>query len=172
MKNININKVASTEIDSVMVLVKGAIGKMEREGIHQWDEIYPTKQRFLADIAVNSLFTARAENIIAGVIVLNEIQSPEYASITWADSNGKPLIVHRLCVSPVFQGRGLAKKLMFFAEKYARAKNNSSIRLDAFVHNNISVGLYNSLGYRRRGSVKFRKGDFYCFEKILQEDGD
>jgi ribosomal protein S18 acetylase RimI-like enzyme len=172
LKNININKVASTEIDSVMVIIKDAIEKMHRNGIQQWGEYYPTREIFLADIAVNSLFTARAENIIAGVIVLNEIQSPEYASITWADSNGKPLIVHRLCVSPVFQGRGLAKKLMFFAEKYARAKNNSSIRLDAFVHNNISVGLYNSLGYLRRGQVRFRKGYFYCFEKILQDDDD
>ena len=171
LPDIKINLVSPEEIDDVMVLVNGAIEKMEREGIHQWDEIYPTKERFLTDSTVNSLFAARIENMIAGVIVLNEIQSPEYGSITWADSNGKPLIIHRLCVSPVFQGKGLAKKLMFFVEKYAREKKYSSIRLDAFVHNNISAGLYKSLGYRHRGSVKFRKGDFYCFEKILQEDG-
>jgi ribosomal protein S18 acetylase RimI-like enzyme len=163
----NINLVAPSEIDSVMVLVQEAIEKMEREGIHQWDEIYPTKERFLADIAVNSLFAARVGKMIAGVIVLNEIQSPEYGNIAWADKNGIPLIIHRLCVSPCFQGQGLAKKLMFFAEKYARKKKYSSIRLDAFVHNNISMGLYNSLEYQLQGSVKFRKGDFYCFEKIL-----
>jgi ribosomal protein S18 acetylase RimI-like enzyme len=168
----DINLVSPSEIDSVMVLVKGAIEKMEREGIRQWDEIYPTKERFLADTSVNSLFAARVENMIAGVIVLNEIQSPEYGSIIWAESNGKPLIIHRLCVSPGFQGQGLAKKLMFFAEKYAREKKYNSIRLDAFVQNNISVGLYNSLGYLRRGQVRFRKGYFYCFEKILQDDDD
>jgi ribosomal protein S18 acetylase RimI-like enzyme len=172
LPGIKINPVTAAEIDSVMALVKGAIEKMEREGIHQWDEIYPTKENFLADTAVNSLFAARVKNMIAGVIALNEIQSPEYESITWVDSNGNPLIIHRLCVSPGFQGQGLAKKLMFFAEKYAQEKKYSSIRLDAFVHNTISVGLYNSLGYQRRGSVKFRKGDFYCFEKLLQGDSD
>jgi len=42
IKNYRILKsilVSPEEIDDVMVLVNGAIEKMEREGIHQWDEI-------------------------------------------------------------------------------------------------------------------------------------
>ena len=100
------------EIDSIMSLIKDAIQKMEREGIHQWDEIYPTKEIFSADIAAGSLFAARLGNGIAGIMVLNVEQSQEYNSLSWGDAHGKPLIVHRLCVNPVFQGQGIATKLM------------------------------------------------------------
>jgi ribosomal protein S18 acetylase RimI-like enzyme len=155
------------EIDSIMSLIKDAIQKMEREGIYQWDEIYPTKEIFSADIAAGSLFAARMGNGIAGVIVLNVEQSQEYNSLSWGDAHGKPLIVHRLCVNPVFQGQRIATKLMQFAENYARENKYSSIRLDAFINNKISVGLYDSLGYQRTGIVQFRKGEFYCYEKVL-----
>ena len=163
----HINLAVLGEIDPIMSLIKDAIQKMEREGIHQWDEIYPTREIFSADIAVGSLFAVRMENVIAGIMVLNDKQSQEYNSLSWCDDHGKPLIIHRLCVSPVFQGQRIATKLMQFAEDYARENKYSSIRLDAFIHNKISVGLYDSLGYQRRGIVQFRKGEFYCYEKVL-----
>jgi len=162
-----INLAVSDEINPIMSLVIDAIQKMEKEGIHQWDEIYPTKEIFSADIAAGSLFAARMENGVVGIMVLNDEQSQEYNSLSWNDDHGKPLIIHRLCVSPTFQGQGVAKQLMSFAEEYARVNKYSSIRLDAFINNRISVRLYDSLGYRRTGIVLFRKGEFYCFEKVL-----
>ena len=99
--------------------------------------------------------------------MLNDEQSQEYNSLSWSDNTGKPLAVHRLCVSTAFQGKGVAKKLMWFAEDYARENKYSSIRLDAFINNKISVGLYDSLGYQRTGILQFRKGEFYCYEKVL-----
>ena len=167
MKLMYINLVVADEIDPIMSLIKNVIQKMETEGIHQWDEIYPTKEIFSADIAAGSLFAARIRNGIAGIMVLNGEQSQEYNSLSWSDDHGKPLIIHRLCVNTVFQGKGIAKKLMQFAENYARKNQYSSIRLDAFINNKISVGLYDSLGYQRKGTVQFRKGEFYCYEKVF-----
>ena len=163
----HINLAVISEIDPIISLIKDAIQKMESEGIHQWDEIYPTKEIFSLDIAAASLFAARMENGIAGVVVLNDEQSKEYNSLSWRDDHGKPLIVHRLCVNPVFQGQRVATKLMQFAEDFAKERKYSSIRLDAFVNNMISVRLYDSLGYQRIGIVHFRKGEFYCYEKVL-----
>jgi ribosomal protein S18 acetylase RimI-like enzyme len=162
----NINLVAPSEIDSLMSLIKAAITKMHREGIQQWGDYYPTREIFLADIAAGSLYAARIDGNMAGIIVLNEKQSPEYQDITWVDKEGKVLAVHRLCVSPAFQGQGLGKKLMLFADDYARKNKYNSIRLDAFAKNPVSVGLYESLGYQRRGNVSFRPRSIsYCFEK-------
>jgi ribosomal protein S18 acetylase RimI-like enzyme len=163
----HINLAVHGEIDPIMSLIKDAIQKMEREGIHQWDEIYPTNEIFSADIAAGSLFAAGMENGIAGIMVLNDEQSQEYNSLSWSDDHGKPLIMHRLCVNPVFQRQRIATKLMQFAEDYARENKYSSIRLDAFINNKISVGLYYSLGYQSTGIVQFRKGEIYCYEKVL-----
>ena len=167
LPDIKINLVAPAEIDSVMALVKGAIEKMHRNGIAQWGEYYPTREIFLADIAAGSLYAARIDRDIAGIIGLDENQFSEWKGQDWADNKGKPLAVHRLCVSIAYQGQGIGNKLMCFAEDYARANGYTSIRLDAFSGNPISLGLYDSLGYRRCGVFNVHHGDIYCFEKLL-----
>jgi ribosomal protein S18 acetylase RimI-like enzyme len=165
-KVMDINLVAVNEIDLVMSLVKSAIGKMHKTGIEQWGDYYPTKEIFLADIAAGALYAARIDGGIAGIVVINEIQSLEYESIDWLDKQGKALAVHRLCVNPLFQGQGIGRKLMQFAEDYARKNQYNSIRLDAFAKNPVSVGLYESLGYQRRGFVTYRPWSIsYCYEK-------
>jgi GNAT superfamily N-acetyltransferase len=163
-----INLALPQEIDSIMSLIKAAIKKMHNEGIDQWGDYYPTREIFLADIDHRTLYAARIDDRIAGIVVLNKTQSPEYGSIDWSDKDGKVLAVHRLCVDPVFQGHGVGKKLMRFAEHYALETKYSSIRLDAFSDNHISCSLYHSLDYQRRGNVSFLPGKIsYCYEKVL-----
>jgi ribosomal protein S18 acetylase RimI-like enzyme len=172
LADMDINLVSPAEIDSVMVLVKAAIEKMHRNGIPQWGEYYPSREIFLADIAAGSLYAARIDASIVGIIGLDENQFSEWQKQGWTDTKGKPLAVHRLCVATAYQGQGVAKKLMGFAEDYASEKGCTSIRLDAFAGNPISLGLYDSLGYRRCGTFKGYQGNCYCFEKLLHGDGD
>ena len=112
----NINKVFYKEIDCVMLLIEDAISEMKRNGVYQWDEIYPDKMLMLGDITSSSLYAVRLNENIAGIMTLNETQAPEYHSLSWSDSDGHPLIVHRLCIHPSFQGQGFSKLLMYFAE--------------------------------------------------------
>jgi len=102
-----------------------------------------------------------------GIITLNNLQSPEYSTIGWEYEDKNPLVIHRMCVAPDRQGKGIAKIFMVFAEDFALKNHHKSIRLDAFVNNPIATNIYRKLGYLERGTVRFRKGDFYCFEKCL-----
>jgi ribosomal protein S18 acetylase RimI-like enzyme len=172
LPKIDINLVSPAEIDSVMVLVKAAIEKMHRNGIPQWGEYYPTREIFLADIADGSLYAARINGSIVGIIGLDENQFSEWQKQDWIDTKGKPLAVHRLCVATAYQGQGVAKIMMGFSEDYAGKKGCTSIRLDAFAGNPISLELYDSLGYRRCGIFTGHAGNCYCFEKLLRGDGD
>lgn len=152
-------------IPDVMNIIQEASEHMEANNIPQWDSIYPDRMTFENDIIENTLFGIFVENVLAGVMVLNCFQDKEYQDIKWKLNDNRPLVVHRLCISPKFQGRGLSKYLMHFAEEYARKNDFISIRLDAFKLNPVSVGLYRKLGYNERGSVNFRKGEFFVFEK-------
>ena len=42
----NFRKATQDDIDEICQLVKNAIDVMEQNDIHQWDEIYPTKEDF------------------------------------------------------------------------------------------------------------------------------
>jgi ribosomal protein S18 acetylase RimI-like enzyme len=158
--------VVPSEINTVMSLVKGAILKMEEEGVFQWDEIYPDKAIFLSDIVSNQLYGMKQNGSLAGVMTLNEDQYPAYQDIPWTD-NGRAIVIHRLCIRPDFQGKGLAKQLVLFAENFARGNRYSSIRLDAFTQNHKALSLYDSMQYQKRGIIKARKGDFFCYEKVM-----
>lgn len=155
------------ELDVVHAIVKAATHHMDAQGIPQWDEIYPDRETLSKDIERQELHIIEVEDRIAGIIVLNEDQSPEYAALQWMYP-GRALVVHRLTIDPAYQRKGLATRLMDFAEETATNKGYDCIRLDAFIRNPAACALYETRGYRRAGKVHFRKGEFYCYEKALK----
>ena len=56
---------------------------------------------------------------------------------------------------------------MRFAEDHARALGYAAVRLDSFAGNAGALRLYEKLGYRHAGEVRFRKGRFLCLERSL-----
>jgi GNAT superfamily N-acetyltransferase len=167
----SITKTSLSDIPEIMSLIRAVVKKMIAGGLYQWDDNYPNVDIITQDVNAGSLFKISEKGRIAGVIVLNEDYFPDYKNLTWEDEGGKFLIVHRLCVHPDFQGRGYSKKLMFFAEKYAKKNGYNSLRLDTYISNRVALALYDSLGYRRAGMVTFEKGLFQVFEKVLGGDG-
>jgi ribosomal protein S18 acetylase RimI-like enzyme len=163
----NVSKALKADIVPIMELIRQAVLEMHRRKLFQWDDAYPNVDIITEDIAAGSLYKVTIGEKLAGIIVLNEKQSPEYNGLTWESNQGKFLVVHRLCIHPDFQGKGLAKKLMSFAEEHAVKNKYSSIRLDTFTLNQKALQLYDSLKYRRVGTVAFREKIFQCFEKVL-----
>jgi len=165
MHTIKLLKADST--GEIMKLIARATATLDKKGIPQWDEIYPDRKTIARDIENETLYGLMDEDTIAGILVLNENQDKEYGEVAWDLDDEKPLVLHRLCLNPDYQGKGLSKVMMGFVEDYARVNGYRSIRLDAFTLNPISLSLYRSLGFAARGEVSFRKGRFICFEKIL-----
>jgi ribosomal protein S18 acetylase RimI-like enzyme len=151
-----------------MSLIRAAVKKMIAGGLYQWDEHYPNLDIITDDVKAGNLYKISEKDRIAGVMVLNEQYPPEYDDLVWEDKGGRFLCVHRLCVHPDCQGQGYSKKLMHFAEEHAKKNGCSSIRLDTNTGNNRALALYDSLKYRRVGTVTFRKGFFQVFEKVLK----
>jgi ribosomal protein S18 acetylase RimI-like enzyme len=153
---------------TVFTLVREAIRQMDSQGIAQWDERYPTREILAKDIEGGEMHILESEGKAAGIIVLSEHQEPEYAAVQWRFP-GPALVIHRLTVHPAFQRRGLASRLMDFAEEWAAARKYACIRLDAFSKNPGACALYANRDYRKAGIVRFRKGDFLCFEKAVDD---
>jgi len=61
-------------------------------------------------------------------------------------------------VHPKHEGKGIAQYLV---------RHHGAIRLDVFANNLRAVSFYNKLGYEVTGKVIFRKGEFFCCEKLL-----
>lgn len=163
----DIRKSRTDEIKEIMRIINNAIKDMESEAIYQWDNIYPTEGVIYKDIAEGNLYVYMSENAICGFAVFNDFQDSEYETVPWIYTIGKSLIIHRLCVDPKYKGKGIATKLINYAEKLGRDNKYESIRLDSFTENNRACKLYEKNGYEKRGIVTFRKGEFFCFEKRI-----
>jgi GNAT superfamily N-acetyltransferase len=159
----------AVDLDTTVLILRDCITAMREAGIDQWDDVYPTRATLFSDIREGTLYAAFLDAAtLAGVVVLNEYQNPEYAQVPWTFDSGRVLVVHRLMIAPSCQRRGIARALMAFAEDRAREFGYGAIRLDAFTENPGALRLYQTLGYHDAGGVTFRKGPFRCFEKSLE----
>ncbi|MDR2713197.1 MAG: GNAT family N-acetyltransferase [Clostridiales bacterium] len=155
------------DLELIVALYEEAAGVMRREGIDQWDEIYPDRITLEQDLLRGEMFLLIKEQPLAAM-TLSAYQDEEYSQVNWAFCQGRALVLHRLCISPAFWGRGLAGQMMDFAEQWGRDQGFSTLRLDTFTTNPRALRLYQSRGYHLAGQVLFRKGLFNCYEKKIR----
>ncbi|MCS7460630.1 GNAT family N-acetyltransferase [Paenibacillus doosanensis] len=165
----NIVKAGLEDLEAISGLYEEVTRHMRENGIDQWDQYYPTKPVFHNDLRNGHLYGIRHEGQWIGAVAVNDEQSTEYEGLPWQDRSGHPMVIHRLAVHPAYQGRGIGKKLLQFAEAGALTQPYTSIRLDAYSANPAAIGMYEKFGYTSVGEVRypFRKHPYRCFEKII-----
>lgn len=110
------------DIEEICNLIKNAIVYMERYNIFQWDNLYPTKEDFLSDIKKQQLFVGLSNEDISVLYVINKECDEAYKSGKWEFSTCEYSIIHRLCVNPKYQNRGIAKDTLIYIEKKLKNK--------------------------------------------------
>ena len=155
------------DLDALVRLYGAATQDMFRQGIDQWDERYPDREILAEDAESGDMTLGLPDGALACAWVVNREYDPEYELGAWEHTEGDFCVLHRLCVNPAMQGRGLARQAMARMEKNALEQGFDSVRLDVFSQNLHAQRLYERLGYKRTGEVRFRKGIFYLMEKGL-----
>lgn len=169
MSGNEIRKAQSHEIGEIMELIAKCVQVMQAGGSDQWDDSYPNQEIISSDIENGTLYAYVDNGAIAGILVLDENQSELYRDIKWTQEQGPHLVMHRLAVHPEVQGKGIARKLIAFAEEHARISGYTSIRMDTYTKNTRALAIYPNLGYEQRGEIFFpgRTASFPVFEKVL-----
>lgn len=157
-------KATPNDIEEICNIVHNAIEVMEQHNIFQWDDLYPAKEDFKEDVDKGQLYIGLMNGQIAVVYALNQEYEKEYVNGKWK-YNEPFYIVHRLCVNPIFQNKGIAKAALLHIEKQLEEKGIHVIRLDVFSNNPFALKLYHSLGYSEVGYADWRKGRFFLMEK-------
>ena len=159
-----------SHLDKVKEIAECCASDMINRNIFQWNEKYPSKKIFKEDIESISLYLAKINQEIVGCIMLTKNKDDVYKDIKWLSEDNINLYIHRLAVHPLFQKKGIGRKMMDFAEDYAKSNNYESVRLDTFSKNKRNNIFYENRGYIRLGNVYFPEQSrfpFYCFEKLI-----
>ena len=165
-----IQKAKLLELPEIHNLTKACGQYLAAQGIFQWNEHYPSESVLKADVERGELFVYKEQENLIGIMALTTIMDPEYASVSWLSPSENNLYVHRLAIAPEHQGKGHARKLMAFAETYARESRFSSIRLDTFSQNKKNQNFYEKRGYSKLEEIFLplqSEHPFYCYELLL-----
>lgn len=157
---------AESHLEAVWTIVDRCRVALSAAGVAQWDAQYPSRQTIGDAVARQGTYVALVDDVCRATVAIDDHQDPEYRTVAWTTVE-PALVVHRLCVDPDFEGRGLANALMSFAESYAAEQGYESIRLDAYSANPRAVAFYQRRGYWEAGRVRFprRPLPFLCFER-------
>jgi len=155
------------DLNEICFLIGKAIELMKKQGIDQWDDLYPTRKDFSDDIDKNTLYVAVENDKIIAIYVINQECDKEYHEWKWKNPDESACIIHRLCVSPDYQNKGIGTKVLSHIEDQIRSMGYLSIRLDVFSENPYALKLYEKNGYEKRGYADWRKGRFFLMEKTL-----
>ena len=165
-----------SQIEQILEVTKACGEKMNAEGISQWNETYPNVEVFQNDIERGELYVFILEAVPDGrqemvaCIVISTEMDEKYKSVNWLSQTSDHYYIHRLAVHPDYQGNGIARKLIDFAEDLAVQNNKVSIRLDTFSKNLRNQKFYEVRDYKRLGSIYFpdqSEFPFYCYELLL-----
>ncbi len=160
-------KAALIEAPQVFSIYRAAIGRMQASGIDQWDDAYPTQAVIEQDIANGEMIIGLIDDIVACAFVLNREQWEGYENGNWQYSDLPFSVLHRLCVNPIYQGKGIAKQAIQYIETFLKSEGVGALRLDSFPQNLNAIKLYENQNYIKVGEAAFRKGIFYLYEKKL-----
>ena len=155
------------DLDCICGMIKEAICNMDNNGIPQWDEVYPTWNDFKRDIDNDTLYVVEDERDLIAVYVINKEADEAYDRCTWSGTDEKACLLHRFCVSPKYQNRGLGRTILNYIENQAVGMGYTSIRLDVFTQNPYALKMYDRNEYLKRGYANWRKGRFVLMEKVL-----
>ena len=162
-----IRKAILKDIDSILKITRDCAKSMVSNKIYQWNDHYPNRSAFEADVKRGELFVIENEETIIGCIVISTLMDDEYKPVKWLTPNKNNIYIHRLAVDPKQQGQGIAQQLMNYAENYSKENNYSSVRLDTFSQNQRNQKFYRVRGYKKLESIYFpNQSDhpFYCYE--------
>lgn len=147
---------------------------------HWHTENHPTPEQVERWVRAGDLYLAlapdddRAEDRVAGVVVLDHEAPEAYRTASWAVEADpeEVLVVHVLGVSPDFLRQGVARFLVDASLDVARQKGCRTVRLDAYVENTPARELYTRHGFTDLGvhTVRYEGTDlnrFHLFERVI-----
>lgn len=167
-EKLSLRKANLSEIPQIWEILQDAIEQRRLDGSTQWQDGYPNELSIKSDIenGYGYVFTEN-ESILAYAAIIFD-KEPAYENIEgeWL-SDGDYTVVHRVAVSKLAKGKGIATKLFQSIEGLSVENNIYSIKVDTNFDNTPMLKILDRLKYTYCGEVYFRGSARKAFEKRL-----
>jgi GNAT superfamily N-acetyltransferase len=157
------------DLIEILYLLRICILDMNRKGLKHWNSVYPGPDIILDDLSRSAIYVIKDKKISKGMVTLDNIEPEEYKGIQWTTPAQKPLFLHRLAVHPYWQGQGIARMLLNFAEEYAKKNGFDALRIDVFSDSDHARHLCAKNKFQEAGNFlsTFQQRPFICYDKKI-----
>ena len=169
-----------SDVDRMNEISEAAKVAMRGMGIDQWQDGYPNRACWQADVEAGFAYVVRDdEGKVAGAfsfVVDAEANDPEpsYGTIdgAWLTPDANYAAIHRVCVAPEAKGKGVAGMMFDFSRKKAHGLGLSSLRIDTHADNAPMQRALSKAGFTRCGTIVLIDGvdagsSRIAFEKLV-----
>lgn len=117
---------------------------------------YPVLADAQRALAAQTLYILLADGTIAGSVIIDHTQHPEYRKMPWTLQVPEEdvMVLHTLVVHPQYRGRGLGERLVRFGLRLCRDAGAKALRLDTHYQNLPARRLYEKCGFHSLGCQK------------------
>ncbi|MDQ6531666.1 GNAT family N-acetyltransferase [Flavobacterium sp. LHD-85] len=167
-EKLSLRKANLSETPQIWEILQDAIEQRRLDGSTQWQDGYPNELSVKNDIenGYGYVFT-EDESILAYAAIIFD-KEPAYENIEgkWLTDDDYT-VVHRVAVSKLAKGKGIATKLFESIEGLSVENKIYSIKVDTNFDNTPMLRILDRLKYTYCGEVYFRGSARKAFEKRL-----
>ena len=184
--SVNIRKTALSDLDALMEIFNEARKTIAALGIDQWQDGYPNLEVIEEDVEKGyshcaELFSDDGTSPVRATFALvgdGDICYDKIVDGNWLTDAGTSalgadigyLAIHRVAISVVCRGCGIASQIMAFAANYARSLGKKSMRIDTHEGNVVMRKMLEKQGFIHCGTIFLANGDKrVAYEKVLEK---
>ena len=160
------------EIDKIEIekIYEDGSLKLKSLGINQWQgQDKPNLDNFKNLIANKNIFVLEDNNRVVSTVIIYDYDLDYEKNLDGKWNSSKAYVaLHRIGTLESERNKGYGRKIIEFAESYARENNFKSVRIDTHRENKSMQNLLNSMNYIYVGLVYLDgKNERLAFEKEL-----
>ena len=143
------------DIGRLLDIAEQAKAYLRESGVDQWQEGYPNRAAFEADIAASRGWVFEHEGAVAGYECVSMEPEASYRGIAgeWLTEGENYAVIHRTMAAAEFRHTSLSREMFSLAEDLAAGMGKESVRVDTHRDNAAMNRLLQKLGYTRCGEV-------------------
>lgn len=158
-----------SDLIEILYLLRVCILEMNVKGLKHWNSVFPGTERIQQDLSNGSIYLVKEKGVCKGMVTLNEHEPEDYKLLDFQSGRQKPLYLRHMAVHPRWQGTGIAKMMVEYAQKLAKEKGFDCIRLDVFKDSDAARKLYETQSFKEVTSFHpdYQLIPYICYEKQL-----
>lgn len=169
-----------SDVDRMNEISEAAKVAMRESGIDQWQDGYPNRACWQADVEDGFAHVVRddAGNVVGAFSFVADAETcdpePSYGEIdgAWLLPDAKYAAIHRVCVAPEAKGLGIAGMMFDHSCEKARELGLSSVRIDTHADNAPMQRALSKAGFTLCGTIVLVDGvdagsSRIAFEKLV-----